>query len=110
MAREGHFTEDEVDSILSRITVSTSITTCANADFIVECILEDLGAKQQLLRDVTMVCTRDTVIACTTMTLSVTDIAAHCTVCAPRKCRSQAARRTREDELPVLNYTPCILR
>jgi 3-hydroxybutyryl-CoA dehydrogenase len=66
----------EVEKILGNITLSNSLDhAIKNANFIIECIPEDLGLKNKLFRQLDLQCGPDIVLASNTSALSLTDIA-----------------------------------
>jgi 3-hydroxybutyryl-CoA dehydrogenase len=58
------------------LTAVTSITDLADCGLVVEAIVEDLPAKQQLFARLETVCEPDAILASNTSSLSITDIAA----------------------------------
>ena len=63
---------------IDRITVAESLSALAGAQVVIEAIVEDLAAKQALMRDLEKELDGDCVIATNTSSLSVTAIASVC--------------------------------
>jgi 3-hydroxybutyryl-CoA dehydrogenase len=61
---------------IERLSLTTSLDDLADCDLVIEAIVEELGAKQELFRELERVCRRDAVLATNTSALSVTEIAA----------------------------------
>ncbi len=67
---------DEIKDILGRITVTDDMAIASkDADFIVECIPENMVLKQNLFRDLEKLCRQDTIFATNTSVMSITEIA-----------------------------------
>jgi 3-hydroxybutyryl-CoA dehydrogenase len=58
------------------LTLTTEVGDLAGCDVVIEAIVEELGAKQQLFAELERVCRADAVLATNTSALSVTEIAA----------------------------------
>lgn len=69
-------TEAEMRVIRSRIRFTEHVADLVGADLVVECIVEDLGAKRELFRTLDQVCRKEVILATNTSTLSVTEMAA----------------------------------
>jgi len=63
------------DGALARLTLTTELSDLAGCDLVIEAIVEDLGAKHALLRELEQICRPDAVLATNTSALSVTEIA-----------------------------------
>ncbi|NLY71965.1 MAG: 3-hydroxyacyl-CoA dehydrogenase family protein [Clostridiales bacterium] len=69
-------TKEEAEGILSRITFTDNMEEAlADADFIVECVPEDMEIKQNLFRDIEPMCKPDAILATNTSVMSITEIA-----------------------------------
>jgi 3-hydroxybutyryl-CoA dehydrogenase len=60
---------------IERLSLTTSLDDLADCDLVIEAIVEELGAKQELLRELERVCRAEAVLATNTSALSVTEIA-----------------------------------
>jgi 3-hydroxybutyryl-CoA dehydrogenase len=60
---------------LDRLTLTTALEDLAGCDVVIEAIVEELGAKQELFADLERICRADAVLATNTSALSVTEIA-----------------------------------
>ena len=68
-------TERERDEALGLLALTTDLTGFADCDLVVEAIVEDLGAKHELFRELERIVRADTILATNTSALSVTEIA-----------------------------------
>ena len=71
----GKLTEDDRDSTLQHIRGTTKLEEIANADLIVEAAPERLEIKQEILREVETLSSKDFIFATNTSSLSITEIA-----------------------------------
>lgn len=69
-------TEAELRVIRSRVRFTGQVADLAGSDLVIECIVEDLGAKRELFRTLDQVCRKEVILASNTSTLSVTEMAA----------------------------------
>jgi 3-hydroxybutyryl-CoA dehydrogenase len=60
---------------LARLSLTTDVADLAECDVVIEAIVEELGAKQELLRELERACRAEAVLATNTSALSVTEIA-----------------------------------
>ena len=60
---------------IERLTPTTSLDDLADCDFVIEAIVEELQAKQELFAELERICRADAVLATNTSALSVTEIA-----------------------------------
>jgi 3-hydroxybutyryl-CoA dehydrogenase len=68
-------TSNEREAALGRLSLKTDLSDFADCDLVIEAIVEDLGAKHQLFRDLERVVPPDAILATNTSALSVTEIA-----------------------------------
>jgi len=64
------------DAAVQRLTLTTDVADCADCDLVIEAIVEELGPKQELFRELDRITAEDAVLATNTSALSVTQIAA----------------------------------
>jgi 3-hydroxybutyryl-CoA dehydrogenase len=64
------------DAALSRISISTQLSALAGCDLVIECIVEEIEAKTALFRELDTVCRTGAILATTTSSLPVVDLAA----------------------------------
>lgn len=76
---KGKLSQMEADATLSRIEPAQELSHFGECDLVVEAIVENLEAKQQLFGVLEAIVQRDCVLATNTSSLSVTAIAAACT-------------------------------
>jgi 3-hydroxybutyryl-CoA dehydrogenase len=72
---KGRLTAGEREEVLARLTTTTTLDDLAECDLVIEAIVEELGAKQELFRELEGVVGEGAVLATNTSALSVTDIA-----------------------------------
>ncbi len=73
---KGRMTQKQKDNILNNIKGTVSMEeTCKNADFVVEAVIEDMRVKKQIFREVDALCREDVILASTTSSLSITELA-----------------------------------
>jgi 3-hydroxybutyryl-CoA dehydrogenase len=73
---KGRRTAEEKEAILSRITGTVSLAPAAEADLVVEAIIENLEAKLTLFRELDSLCPAHTILASNTSSLPITQLAA----------------------------------
>ena len=71
-----HLTEAEADAARERVTGTTDLEALADADYVVEAVVEDLEVKREVFADLDVVVDDDVSLATNTSTLSITSIAA----------------------------------
>ena len=76
--RKGKMSEEEVDTILTNLRYTNNRQDIAGADIVIESIVEELEAKQQIFRDLEQIVSKDCILATNTSALSVTAIASAC--------------------------------
>ena len=72
--KRGKMSEAEQKELLDRITLSTSMADLAQADFVVEAVVESLEVKKGIFRALDDVVSPDAILATNTSSLSVTEI------------------------------------
>ena len=72
----GKLTQDERDAALARITGSSRIDDLADRDLVVEAVVEELSVKAALFETFDEICKPGTILATTTSSLPVVDLAA----------------------------------
>lgn len=76
MKDKGIVTEEEIEELLGRITLTENMKEATkNADFVIECIPEDMELKQNLFKNLGDFCRKDTIFATNTSVMSITEIA-----------------------------------
>ena len=70
----GKITEADQKELLGRISFSTSLQDLADADFVVEAVVESLEVKKDIFRRLDEVVAPETILATNTSSLSVTEI------------------------------------
>jgi 3-hydroxybutyryl-CoA dehydrogenase len=73
---KGKMTSDEKQQILGRIRPATDVDAAANADIVIEAIIENLAAKTELFAKLDSITGADCILASNTSSISITKIAA----------------------------------
>lgn len=73
---KGKLTEDEKQTILSRIRLSVDLAVGRTADFVVEAVTENMAVKTTIFQKLDEVCPPHTILASNTSSLPITEIAA----------------------------------
>lgn len=76
LVSRGKMSEDDKSAIMGRIQTTTALDPMADADIVIEAILEVVDIKLQLFRDLAQICKDDAILASNTSSISVTKIAA----------------------------------
>jgi len=74
--KKGRLTHTDASSAVERVTPSTSMDDLAEVDLVVEAVVEELEAKQEVFRTLDKVCRPGAVLATTTSSLPVVELAA----------------------------------
>jgi len=78
LAAKGKFTDEQLQSTLKNLTVIEDIAKIAEADVVIEAIIENLEIKQQLFKQLESIVPAETILATNTSSLAVTAIASDC--------------------------------
>lgn len=73
---KGKITQEDMESVLSRMSWTTGIQGAKDSDFVIEAVSEDLELKKRIFQDLDKTCPPETVLATNTTALSVSEIAA----------------------------------
>jgi 3-hydroxybutyryl-CoA dehydrogenase len=73
---KGKMSADDKQQILGRIRPTSDVNAAANADIVIEAILENLGAKTELFAKLDSITGADCILASNTSSISITKIAA----------------------------------
>ncbi|MEX1907536.1 3-hydroxyacyl-CoA dehydrogenase NAD-binding domain-containing protein [Janibacter sp. Y6] len=73
---KGRTTREEAEAVLGRLTGATTREALADADLVVEAIAEDIDVKTELFTDLDRICRDGAILATTTSSLPVADLAA----------------------------------
>jgi len=73
---KGRLEEAGKADVLDRVRAVTDVAELADCDLVLESIVEDMGPKLELFKELDTVCGPDTILATNTSTLSVADMAA----------------------------------
>ena len=72
---KGKMKEEEVNEILGRIQISTSLKDAAECDFVIEAIVEDVKVKQQVFKELDEITNEGVILATNTTACSISEIA-----------------------------------
>ena len=79
LMEKGITTQDEINKLLGRITLTEDIEQAVkDADFVIECIPENMELKQNLFERLELICRQDTIFATNTSVMSITEISEKC--------------------------------
>ena len=81
LVSKGKMTAERKDELLASLKTSVDRKDAANADFVMEVILERMDLKKDLLEDLDKICPAHTIFASNTSGLSITEMAA----CIPQR-------------------------
>ena len=81
LVKKGKMTEERKDELLAALKTTVDRNAAADADFVMEVILERMDLKKDLLEDLDKICPEHTIFASNTSALSVTEMAA----CIPHR-------------------------
>jgi len=73
--KKGKLTEDERDSTLERLRVTTSLDELGSCDLVIESVVEDLETKKALFAELDKVCSPEAILTTNTSTLAVVELA-----------------------------------
>jgi 3-hydroxybutyryl-CoA dehydrogenase len=76
LAEKGKLTAAEKDATLGRITTTTDFEAVAEADLVVEAVIEDLQAKSRVFQDLDRVAKPSAILASNTSSISITKLGA----------------------------------
>lgn len=79
LAEKGKLTSEQSLEYFSNIKYAGNIEGLKEAELVIEAIVEDLGVKQQVFKNIEAVVSADCIIATNTSSLSIASIAAACT-------------------------------
>lgn len=72
---KGKMSEEEKETVLSRISGTTDLSTVSDADFVIEAAVENMEIKKKIFAQLDEVCKEDAILATNTSSLSITEIA-----------------------------------
>lgn len=78
LAEKGRITAEAAEAAAARVQTTTELGAFADCGLVLEAIVEDLGVKQQLFREVEMLVPETCILASNTSSLSIASIAAAC--------------------------------
>jgi len=81
LVEKGKMTEEEKNSLLGHISFTTQLSDSADADLVIEAIIENAEIKKDLFRTLDGICKPDAILATNTSSISITELAA----CVSRK-------------------------
>jgi len=72
---KGKITQEDMDSVLSRMHWSTDIEKAGDSDFVIEAVLENMDLKKDIFGKFAAICSPETTLATNTTALSISEIA-----------------------------------
>lgn len=72
---KGRMSGEDRDEALARLRTTTDVADVAEADLVIEAIVEDLDAKRELFGELDRICAPDAILATNTSAISVSEIA-----------------------------------
>ncbi|AGL00920.1 3-hydroxyacyl-CoA dehydrogenase family protein [Desulfoscipio gibsoniae] len=72
---KGKFTPEQKEQVLGRINGTTDMNQFADADLVIEAIIEDLNVKKNAFKELDNICKPETIIATNTSSMSITVLA-----------------------------------
>lgn len=72
---KGKMTEEDMESILSRMNWSTELELASDCDFVIEAIYEDINTKKDVFSKLDSICGPEAILASNTTALSISEIA-----------------------------------
>lgn len=76
---KGKITQEDMDSVLSRMHWSIDIEKAANSDFVFEAVNENMNLKKEIFGKFSVICSPETILATNTTALSISQIASAAT-------------------------------
>ena len=78
LTAKGKFTDEQLQSTLTNLTVIEDLSKIVEAEIVIEAIIENLEIKQQLFKQLESIVSAETILATNTSSLAVTVIASDC--------------------------------
>ncbi len=75
LIEKGKISAIERDALIERVQVVDSLEEFSSVAMAIEVVVEQLAIKQQLFKDLEKICTRETILATNTSSISITAIA-----------------------------------
>jgi 3-hydroxybutyryl-CoA dehydrogenase len=72
---KGKITQEDMDSVLSRMNWSTDMNLAQESDFVIEAVSENIDLKRDIFKNLDVACSPETIFATNTTALSVSEIA-----------------------------------
>jgi 3-hydroxybutyryl-CoA dehydrogenase len=72
---QGRIVKDRIPEIYDRLHISDSLMELKNSEIVMECVYEDINIKQEVFRKLDAICRPDAVLASSTSSISITEIA-----------------------------------
>ena len=75
LSQKGEIDQQQKDKILSRIKGTTEISSLSHCDLVIEAVFEDVDIKKTVLEELDHICSKETIIASNTSSLSISKLA-----------------------------------
>lgn len=76
LVAKGKMDEAGKEAILSKVSMTTELAPAADADLVLEAIVENVEVKKNLFKELDSICKPETILATNTSSISITEIAA----------------------------------
>ncbi|ELC8387066.1 3-hydroxybutyryl-CoA dehydrogenase [Clostridium perfringens] len=75
LVSKGKITEEDKETVLSKITGTTDLGLAADCDLVIEAAVENMEIKKQIFAELDKICKEETILASNTSSLSITEVA-----------------------------------
>lgn len=75
LVKKERITEDDVITIMGRLTTTTDMNLAKDADLVIEAAVENMAIKKDIFKELDEICKEDTILATNTSSLSITEVA-----------------------------------
>lgn len=72
---KGKITQEDMDSVLSRMHWSADLNLAQESDFVIEAVYENMDLKKEIFKKLDAICSPETILASNTTALSISEIA-----------------------------------
>jgi len=76
LLKKDKINQNQIDSTLNHLQLTTDLTTAADADLVIEAVSENKNLKFQIFKQLDEIINKDAILASNTSTISITEIAA----------------------------------
>lgn len=76
LVSKGRMTQEEKESCVARASYTTQMKDGADADIVIEAVIENLDTKKDVLKELSQICREEAILASNTSTISISSISA----------------------------------